>query len=138
MLLYHFTSKEHGLSDIRNRWLKVARINDLNDPFDFLCLRSNDHTVRKVLRDLRTLVSQYNGLICFSKSFRSPVQWSHYADGHKGVCFQFSVPKKLVRFVDYQDQRPVVDLGAARSDLAGGWAAFQKLLTVKYKEWDYE
>jgi hypothetical protein len=36
MRLYHFLNAEYGLLNIRHRRLKIARINELNDPFEFL------------------------------------------------------------------------------------------------------
>ena len=26
------------------------------------------------------------GMLCFSKGWHNPVQWSHYTDKHKGIC----------------------------------------------------
>jgi hypothetical protein len=36
MRVYHFTKAVHGLEAIRRRRLKIARISELNDPFEFL------------------------------------------------------------------------------------------------------
>jgi hypothetical protein len=36
--LYHFTSSEYAISDIGLRRLKVARLADLNDPFELMAL----------------------------------------------------------------------------------------------------
>lgn len=36
MRLYHFTSQKFGLLALKDRRLKIARINELNDPFEFL------------------------------------------------------------------------------------------------------
>jgi hypothetical protein len=37
--LYHFTTAKYAFDDLRNRRLKIAQFNDLNDPFE---LRSVD------------------------------------------------------------------------------------------------
>jgi hypothetical protein len=31
---YHFISLQHGLDDLRQRHLKISRLDDLNDPFE--------------------------------------------------------------------------------------------------------
>jgi hypothetical protein len=36
--VYHFTSAEFAKDDIVHRRLKVARISELNDPFEFLAM----------------------------------------------------------------------------------------------------
>ena len=36
MRLYYFTGQKYGLDAIRNRRLKVARIDELNDPFELM------------------------------------------------------------------------------------------------------
>lgn len=35
MVVYHFTTSEFALKALRDRRLKIARINELNDPFEF-------------------------------------------------------------------------------------------------------
>ena len=35
MLVYHFINKEYGIEDLRKRRLKIATLNELNDPFEF-------------------------------------------------------------------------------------------------------
>jgi hypothetical protein len=34
MRLYHYLSEKHALDDLENKRLKIARIEDLNDPFE--------------------------------------------------------------------------------------------------------
>ena len=43
MRLHYFTTAQFGLEAIRDKRLKIARINELNDPFEFLglALRNN-------------------------------------------------------------------------------------------------
>ena len=46
MRLYHFTLAKHALSNIQNRWLKIAEINQLNDPFELLAMNLRDKVQR--------------------------------------------------------------------------------------------
>ena len=36
MLVYHLLTAEHALNDIENRRIKIAEIDQLNDPFDLV------------------------------------------------------------------------------------------------------
>jgi hypothetical protein len=38
MKVYHFRSAEFGIKSLRERRLKIARIMELNDPFEFLAV----------------------------------------------------------------------------------------------------
>jgi len=70
-------------------------------------------------------------LLCFSEDKYNPVQWAHYADNHKGVCFGFEVPEKKLRKVKYVSKR------LAR-DTLGQPDCNEKLLTTKFSHWSYE
>jgi hypothetical protein len=39
-----------------------------------------------------------------SRSWENPVLWSHYAEGHKGVCLGFDVKEELLEEVKYADE----------------------------------
>jgi len=138
MRVYHFTNLEFGLDDLRRKRLKVATISDLNDPFDFLALGSSDRGVRKALKMVRATMSSSMGLLCFSRNWANPVQWTHYSDGHRGICLGFDVPDELLKNVRYQKRRPALDMHAIESGGANGIKEFEKLLTVKYDHWRYE
>lgn len=44
-------------------------------------------------------------MLCFSRNWRNPVQWSHYADRHRGLCLGFDVADELIRPVIYRRHR---------------------------------
>jgi hypothetical protein len=64
MRIYHFLKAEHGLDDIRQRRLKLAMIDRLNDPFEFLGVASKDSKVRRQYRSLKDGLAKYMGLHC--------------------------------------------------------------------------
>jgi hypothetical protein len=80
-----------GLQAIRRQRLKIARITELNDPFEFLQVASANPKTRARYQYVKRALSAYMGLLCFSESWRNPVQWSHYAQSHKGVCLGFDI-----------------------------------------------
>ena len=89
--LYHFTEAKHGLDDLRNRRLKIAQFNNLNDPFELRSVDLSDPT-NKLAFDLWIMeIAPRFGLLCFSQNWKAIPQWSHYAERHRGVCLGFDV-----------------------------------------------
>lgn len=105
MRVYHFLNAEWGLEAIKKRRLKVSRIDDLNDPFELLSPELSNKTLRQALPVLKSSLSNYRGLHCFSKRWTNPVLWSHYAEKHQGICLGFDVPNKLLIDVVYTAKR---------------------------------
>lgn len=137
MRLYHFLPEKYGILDLEHRRLKVARIADLNDPFEFLpaCPTAQG---RKIIRDFKRRAHEGIGLLCFSEDRKNPVQWSHYAEGHKGLCLGFDVPATHVRKVTYSPTRTVADINRLFANQESGEAEISRWLGIKYDHWSYE
>ena len=131
MLVYHFLNAHYGLDDLRNRRLKIARIMELNDPFEFLGVDLSDRQFRRALRETKAELSTTKGILCFSKTWTNPVLWGHYADKHRGICLGFEVPSSVLHKVEYVDSR------FPRPDVLDE-AFMQKLLFTKFSHWQYE
>ncbi|PMY71015.1 MULTISPECIES: DUF2971 domain-containing protein [Pseudomonas] len=139
MRVYHFCDEVYGLQNIEKSRLKVATIMDLNDPFEMVCYSSPDKDVRKKLNDFKRVIASKFGLLCFSQSFRSPVQWAHYANKHKGLCLAFDVPKHNMHFVEYKFGRIGFDVAQyADLDKRERSEMMQKQLRIKHSQWRYE
>ena len=139
MRVYHFTNAEFGLQDIRRRRLKIARISDLNDPFEFLQVASRDPKARGRYQYAKRGLNEYMGLLCFSETWRNPVQWSHYADRHRGICLGFDVLKSAgMQKVRYIEQRIPPNLRAMQAEGPEAEAHMLDLLTLKFQHWAYE
>jgi hypothetical protein len=106
MRLYHYLSATHALSDIKNHRIKIAEISDLNDPFELMCFAQPNRTHRWLIGSTKTELGKDKGLICFSRTWRSPLMWSHYSDKHRGMCLGFDVRDDLVAPVNYVMHRP--------------------------------
>ena len=87
--------KKIGLK--RNDFLKKAEESLLN--FEKIAENSIERTKQNAL------------VTCFSKRHDSVLMWSHYADSHNGVCFEYERPN-YVDFVDvvYSKKRPKIKL----------------------------
>jgi hypothetical protein len=137
MRVYHFLNRKHGLQNIRQRRLKVSTIEELNDPFELLGISSKNPDVRQAYQDTKAGLAKYSGILCFSGNWRNPVQWSHYADHHRGICLGFDVTVQLEP-VTYAPRRLKPNLEAMRTGGAAAQIHMQQMLTTKFSHWRYE
>jgi Protein of unknown function (DUF2971) len=139
---YHLMSADHALSSISLRRLKVARFSEANDPFELMALNCLRKDIRKNLTRFKNVQDANFGMLCFSEDWKSPVLWSHYADGHKGICLGFELRGEIgvagPLHVVYEDEK----LRALADDDFSVDAIpehLQQLLhVVKFKHWAYE
>ena len=61
MRLYHFIKKEHGLENVQERRLKIARIAELNDPFEFAAVDLSDPWLRPGWEDMKQYMADRYG-----------------------------------------------------------------------------
>lgn len=59
---------------------------EVNDPFELFALNCMKRERRRTLHAFRHSQDGKIGLLSFGQSWKSPVLWSHYAAGHKGIC----------------------------------------------------
>ena len=82
MRVFHFVNEEFGLEDLRKRRLKIATLHELNDPFELFGVSLADESLRRAFRAMKDQLASNRGLLCFSRDWHNPVQWSHYAAKH--------------------------------------------------------
>jgi hypothetical protein len=135
MRVYYLTGANFAVSNIALRRIKVSRFGDLNDPFELLGADRSNKKHRKELRRFRNRTNDSKGLICFSRSWRNPVLWGHYAEKHAGVCLGFDVPTNSLHEVNYTESpgKLVEDVDSTDSVLGK-----EKLLCTKFHDWAYE
>ena len=138
MIVYHYTSAQHGLDNIDRRRLKIATIPDLNDPFELLCVDLSDKTFRKEMHEWKTELSKTKGMLCFSEDWKNPVHWSHYADKHKGVCLRFEISTDLIKKVEYDTERTIEETKKLIKDRTTDLKGVTRMLSTKFKHWEYE
>jgi hypothetical protein len=138
MLVCHFVSANYGLEDLRLRRLKIATIDDLNDPFELLCVDLSNPELRTKMKSWKAAVAMRFGMVCFSRTWRNPVQWSHYADKHRGLRLVFNVPDESVQLVTYSGRRSGVEAIEQLERGIDGVDTVLKFLSTKYAHWRYE
>jgi hypothetical protein len=136
MRVYHFLDRKFGLDDIRRRRLKIATLNDLNDPFEMLSMTLRDPELRQAFRATKAQMSERMGLLCFSRSWRNPVQWGHYAERHHGLCLGFDIPEGAVTTVTYSRKRLPVDRALLKGPDAEAFV--RTVISTKFSHWRYE
>lgn len=139
MRLYYFTSAKYGLQNIEKRRLKIARIKDLNDPFEFLPLNLETKAQRMWLREMKRLANKEYGIVCFTDDWEQPMMWSHYADRHRGLCLGFDVVNaRPVIPVDYvSNLLQAKDFKLDKFDVLKVTDLMQTWF-IKYDAWAYE
>lgn len=128
---------EYGFEAIQSRRIKVSRITSLNDPFEYLQYQTENHFARFLLKQRRSEMNKFFGILCFSASCRSPVQWAHYADNHRGVCLGLDVPVERLFKIEYVKAR------AAHAEFQAALKLdhmrfLEHMLSRKYDHWAYE
>jgi hypothetical protein len=136
--VFHFVKRDFGIEDIQLRRLKVATINDLNDPFELLGPASPVRKIRQRFENVKQKLAQHVGLLCFSRKWSNPVQWSHYAEGHRGLCLGFDIPDDCLQTVAYKRKRLDPDLNALEGDWDAAGPEMRRVLATKFSHWRYE
>ena len=138
MRLCHFISSQYALSAIRDRRLKVAQVQDLNDPFEFLCSDLPDPQSRRDFSSFKIWAAQRYGILCFTRAWRNPLMWSHYADKHKGVVLEFEVSDDTTVKVSYVQERISFDLAKLIGQQQFSLSDAEIIFATKSHHWSYE
>lgn len=137
MRVYKFYPAKWGREALAKRRLKVSPIDQLNDPFEYLSLDLGEKSVRAWATKFRKTVSQDNGIISFSRNWKQPLMWAHYADSHQGIALGFDVPDELLFQIDYVTTRIKPDREIDHSPPLMR-ELIERLLRTKHAEWSYE
>lgn len=121
MRLYRFMAARWALKSIETREIRIGRLVELNDPFEFVpgIEGLRDDAPKGFVREQQMMAPQdlnsKIGLLCFTSTCREPTLWSHYAECHRGIALGFDIaPNFLVlEKVEYPDppKRPTMHPG---------------------------
>jgi hypothetical protein len=131
MRVYQFIDPDGGLSVLRTKRLRISRLDELNDPFEFLGADLSRREHRRALRATKSEIGKTHGMLCFSKSWHNPVLWGHYAKKHQGLCLGFDMPAKHLRKVSYVTSRLEWPEELSLSFM-------EQVLYSKFVHWSYE
>ena len=142
MKLFHFLSAQNAISDIDLKRIKISRIGQLNDPFEFLAADLADAWKKAALEKWKNELDEKYGLICFCANWSNPLMWGHYADSHKGIALGFEIPDEtasdVLLGVDYTKDRARIAFDPDARSVVGGKDTVNMLLKTKFEDWKYE
>jgi len=135
--LYRFMRAEHAKTSIESRQLKVTRINELNDPFEFFPADLSDPKDESRFKEWKRQRNEDTGLICFSKHWDNLLLWSHYARSHSGIALGFDVAEDLIFPIKYEKER--LKISAYLKDKKYFDEKFASdIISTKSRDWEYE
>lgn len=136
MRVFHLTTAQHGVSDLALQRIKVSRFNELNDPFELLGVNLADKDLRAAFRTTKNEIDKEKGLICFSRNWKNPLLWGHYADRHTGIALGFEIPDALLAPVLYEKR--LVDCHSYFKNGKPTKDFVDRLIRTKFYDWKYE
>lgn len=110
----------------------------MNDPFELWAFKPERPKDRQFLEKCRRYVDFRSRCVCLSRSNVDNLLWSHYGDGHRGICLGFDIPDEYAREVVYTNERfslPSND-HLQRGELGDEFV--DRLLATKQGCWRYE
>jgi Protein of unknown function (DUF2971) len=134
---YHFTEAKYAMCNIKNKRIKATRISEANDPFEFEGFQVLSDPLRDEIRKLKAETNATLCVLCFSKDWRSPALWAHYANRHKGICLGFWA-KKLETLLEVNYYTDRVESGLEGRPFSPSAKMKERLVTNKAQDWFYE
>lgn len=108
----------------------------MNDPFELIPFNLSDKHVRQAVYAARNSVVKDMGFLCFSRTWKNPLLWSHYADRHRGVCLGFDFPDSLLKKIQYVAKR--INVNPAEIDPRDYEDVGGQFIYTKFAHWKYE
>ena len=136
--VYYFTPPKYALDNLTKKSLKVSRFSECNDPFELASFSQKNKAIRGRFRDWLAYMDKQNGLLCFCRTWRNPVMWSHYAENHTGLCYGFDVDPNTFVDVRYVSERLYPDLSLKSFFDHVGEDQMVDLFATKFIHWSYE
>ena len=138
MRVYSRTGAQFALSNLALRRIKIARFEDLNDPYELLGVDVGDSKLRTAFRKIKERINDEGGLICFSKSWRNPLMWGHYAEKFTGMCLGFDIPKNQLAPVIYAKRPLKIEMDPETKRPKPTKKFMEQLIRRKFSDWEYE
>lgn len=138
MRVFHFVKAKYALAALERGRLKVARLDELDDPFELFCADLRDPLLRRGFQQHKARCEKSFGYLCFTRRWQNLMLWSMYADRHRGAALEIELPDEVVIPVQYRNARVPFDVAEIIS--SGGFT--QKhvdiIAATKSKHWSYQ
>lgn len=147
MELYKYCDK-YGVNILRHKVLKMSRVVEFNDPYEFRIAKSENEEINRAVEDLYDYQKELYRVICFTKKYNNLILWSHYSNNHSGILIKFDTDKievngrdKLSRYlfgIDYKDEMIEIPDNFLELSEEEQLEIINKNTFRKYKDWAYE
>jgi hypothetical protein len=147
-IVYKFLPDKYALMALERVRLKVSLLSELNDIYDCAPIVGplDNNPACADGREITHLLEanrRMSGLVCFSKDYRSPLLWGHYAASAAGLALGFA-PERLSGWkdpieIEYHQSRPIVEWPVerfVRDDVLQ--TLIKACFGTKAEEWGYE
>jgi hypothetical protein len=136
MRLYYYTHFDYGLDDILNHHIKVATLDSVNDPYEWVPYSNivDDDFSRQWWH---SYYGNRIGFLCLCEDAKNPVMWSHYGEKHCGIVLGFDCDPEFFKPVVYSKERVCWD-GLEDLDRVSQRKLFTSFIFQKYEDWAYE
>ena len=135
-IYYYFTEAKYAIDNIKNKYVKVSALSELNDLNEIKNYKIKNKAERDSLdRFLSEKLSKY-GILCLTSEWSNPVHWAHYGGRNKGIAMGFEVDKSNLFKVSYCQEK----LNIPRKNGIPYFTEedLEKLLSLKFIHWQYE
>ncbi len=155
--LYSFRKiNKFTISDLVNNEITLSTPKTFNDPYDTLLYPFLNYRKRVIFEKSNYIIDPYIKayepirIRCFARdtnilpAFKNRLMWSHYADGHKGICviYKFDLSpyrvlqtypkiKTITKWIEEKYENEIVFSDKEKESK-------QLLLATKHLEWKYE
>lgn len=127
----NFSNYKFLLDIIVNQRLYASSFRSLNDNLEGQFTSNTFGDTKKVR--LNPKREEHLSICSFSENYRSHLLWSHYADGHRGMAFGFTIDnsKYDIQKVNYNGLSHFDDLPITLDEK-------KQVFLNKIKDWEYE
>jgi hypothetical protein len=116
-------------------------------------IQNERYLIQLLKSDIIKEVKEKCGICCFSKKAANILMWSHYADGHSGICLIFNKEELLesfkyatihqpnIQMIEFKDENYIESINKLKvffDNENTSKISYAQLLNHKKKEWRYE
>lgn len=135
---YYLTPSQYALSNIALRRIKISRLSNVNDPFEFLAVNLTNKEHREAFQETKAKMNENNGLICFARDWSNPLMWGHYASGHTGMALGFDVEEQFLKPAIYTKTPMKIQTNPKNGYPIFTEETMGRLIRTKFYDWKYE
>ena len=135
-LLYKYMPAKFGMESIRNNNIKLTTIQEANDLYEFKVLTFQGKEGGIIdLYDPDNLFKN-ELILCLSKSYCSPVMWTHYAQNNSGFVLGYECTTQNINLINVRYDSNMSGINKLNRSIHSKFE--EKLAEIKYKDWAYE